>query len=122
MSKRKDAGIGEICTSKPTWFDSRLARDQRNVGQFIAAKRREKNLTQEQVTGPLAKMQKMERTCKYAMSTVLVVIGFLSLVTVSLFGGTHFGVALCNIFSGLAADAGIGLCFATALGAFKQEQ
>ena len=25
MSKRKDAGIGEICTSKPTWFGSRSA-------------------------------------------------------------------------------------------------
>ena len=25
MSKGKDAGIGEICTSKPTWFGSRSA-------------------------------------------------------------------------------------------------
>jgi len=28
MSKGKDAGIGEICTSKPTWFDSRSAKRQ----------------------------------------------------------------------------------------------
>ncbi|MBR2446625.1 MAG: hypothetical protein IKB28_08205 [Clostridia bacterium] len=26
MSKGKDEGIGQICTSKPTWFDSRSAR------------------------------------------------------------------------------------------------
>ena len=25
MSKRKAAGIGQICMSKPTWFDSRSA-------------------------------------------------------------------------------------------------
>ncbi len=25
MSKRKGAGIGQICMSKPTWFDSRSA-------------------------------------------------------------------------------------------------
>jgi len=25
ISKRKDAGMGKICTSKPTWFDSRSA-------------------------------------------------------------------------------------------------
>ena len=27
MSKGKDEGIGKICLSKPTWFDSRAARD-----------------------------------------------------------------------------------------------
>ncbi|MBR5880933.1 MAG: hypothetical protein IKZ16_04530, partial [Clostridia bacterium] len=26
MSKGKDEGIGEICPSKPTWFDSRTAK------------------------------------------------------------------------------------------------
>ena len=26
MSKGKDEGIGKICLSKPTWFDSRAAR------------------------------------------------------------------------------------------------
>ena len=26
ISKRKDAGMGKICTSKPTWFDSRSAK------------------------------------------------------------------------------------------------
>ena len=31
MSKRKDAGIGEICTSKPTWFDSRSAIRKSNI-------------------------------------------------------------------------------------------
>ena len=29
MSKRKDAGIGKICPSKPTWFDSRSATERR---------------------------------------------------------------------------------------------
>ena len=35
MSKRKDAGIGEICTSKPTWFDSRSAELKRIVAFII---------------------------------------------------------------------------------------
>ena len=26
MSKGKDKGIGKICSSKPTWFDSRTAK------------------------------------------------------------------------------------------------
>ena len=28
ISKRKDAGMGKICTSKPTWFDSRSANEK----------------------------------------------------------------------------------------------
>jgi len=28
MSKGKDDGIGKICPSKPTWFDSRLAKEE----------------------------------------------------------------------------------------------
>ncbi|MBR5880947.1 MAG: hypothetical protein IKZ16_04600, partial [Clostridia bacterium] len=31
MSKGKDEGIGEICPSKPTWFDSRTANRKLNV-------------------------------------------------------------------------------------------
>jgi hypothetical protein len=27
MSKGKDKGIEKICSSKPTWFDSRMAKD-----------------------------------------------------------------------------------------------
>ena len=32
MSKRKAAGIGQICMSKPTWFDSRSANLGANLG------------------------------------------------------------------------------------------
>ena len=146
--------------------------NQNTIGQFIAAKRREKNLTQgqlaeklgvtnktiskwengkcmpdysvieslcrelditlaelldgeekepnsirlydeEQVKALLTKMQKMERTYKYAVSMILIVIGFLCLVTGSLVGGTHFedfvsGV-LCGLSAGLLVTGVVGI-------------
>ena len=36
MSKGKDEGIGQICTSKPTWFDSRSATQSVRRGRRIA--------------------------------------------------------------------------------------
>lgn len=136
--------------------------NQNAIGQFIAAKRREKNLTQgqlaeklgvtnktiskwengkcmpdysvieslcrelditlaelldgeekepnsirlydeEQVKALLTKMQKMEHTYKYAVSMILIVIGFLCMVTSSLVGGTHFEDFVSGVLFGLSA-------------------
>ena len=123
--------------------------NQNNIGQFISTKRREKNLTQEQLAEKLnvsnktiskwengkcmpdysviellcqelditlaelldgeekepnsiriyddeqvksliCKMQKMEKNHKYTIGIILIVIGFLSLILTSLFGGSDF--------------------------------
>ncbi len=37
MSKGKDEGIGQICTSKPTWFDSRSAKLQRLLTNTVTS-------------------------------------------------------------------------------------
>ena len=61
----------------------------------------------------MTKMQKMERTYKYAVSMILIVIGFLCLVTGSRVGGTHFedfvsGV-LCGLSAGLLVTGIVGI-------------
>ena len=134
--------------------------NQNNIGKFISVKRREKNLTQEQlaekigvtnkaiskwengkcmpdysviellckelditlaelldgeekepnsiriydeeqVKALLEKIQKMERQYKYAAGTIMIVIGFLSLVITSLFGGSHFQDFVSGVLFGL---------------------
>ena len=35
MSKGKDEGIGQVCTSKPTWFDSRSANPQGKIRKLM---------------------------------------------------------------------------------------
>ncbi|MBR6708853.1 MAG: helix-turn-helix transcriptional regulator [Clostridia bacterium] len=138
--------------------------DQNNIGKFISVKRREKNLTQEQlaeklgvtnktiskwengkcmpdysviellcqelditlaelldgeekepnsiriydeeqVKALLGKIQKMETNYKYAAGTILIVMGFLSLVISPLLGGTHFQ----DFISGLLFGLGLGM-------------
>lgn len=134
--------------------------NQINIGNFISAKRREKNLTQEQlaeklgvsnktiskwengkcmpdysvieqlcrelditltelldgeekepnsirvydeeqVKSLLCKMQKMEKQYKYALGTMLIVIGFISTILSSLFNGSHFHEFVSGVLFGL---------------------
>ena len=138
--------------------------DQHHIGNFIGTKRREKNLTQEQlaerlgvsnktvskwengkcmpdysviellckeleitlaelldgeekepnsirvydevqVKALLGKIQKMEKNYKYAFGVLMIVIGFLSLILVSLFGGSNFE----DFISGCLCGLGFGL-------------
>ena len=59
----------------------------------------------EQVKELLAKVQKMESHYKYAAGALMMVIGFLSLVLTSLFGGSHFQ----DFLSGCLFGMGIAL-------------
>lgn len=136
--------------------------NQNNIGAFISAKRREKNLTQEQlaeklgvsnktiskwengkcmpdysvieslcrelditlaelldgeekdpnsirlydeeqVKSLLGKIQTLEKNYKYAMGTIMLAIGFLSLVSSSLFGGSHLQDFVSGCLFGLGA-------------------
>lgn len=138
--------------------------DQNNIGKFISVKRREKNLTQEQlaeklgvsnktiskwengkcmpdysviellcqeldislaelldgeekeqnsirvydeeqVKSLLCKMQKMEQYYKYSLGTIMLVIGFISVILSSLFSGTHFR----DFVSGVLFGMGLGV-------------
>lgn len=141
--------------------------DQHNIGSFIAVKRREKNLTQEQLadrlgvsnktiskweTGKcmpdyslieplckelgitlaelldgeekepnsirvydeeqvkslLGKIQKLEKNYKYALGTIMVVIGFLSLALSPLFGGSHIRDFVSGCLFGLGFSLAVG--------------
>ena len=134
--------------------------DQNNIGKFISVKRREKNLTQEQlaeklgvsnktiskwengkcmpdysviellcqelnislaelldgeekeqnsirvydeeqVKSLLCKMQNMEKYYKYSLGVIMVVIGFMSVILSSLFGGTNFYDFVSGVLFGL---------------------
>ena len=143
--------------------------NQNSIGQFISAKRKEKNLTQEQlaeklgvtnktiskwengkcmpdysviellckelditlaelldgeekepnsiriydeeqVKSLLCKIQKLEKNYKYTVGTILIVIGFLSLILTSLFGGSHFQDFLSGFLFGLGISIiGVGI-------------
>lgn len=67
---------------------------------------------EEQAKSLLKKVHKLEKNYKYAFGTIMVVIGFLSLVLSLLFGGSHirdfvsgclcglgFGLAVCGIIA-----------------------
>ena len=55
MSKGKDEGIGEICPSKPTWFDSRTATPMMHFALAISERRTNKMYAEleKQITSPI---------------------------------------------------------------------
>lgn len=59
---------------------------------------------EEQVKELLGKIQKIERMQKYAMGTILMLVGFLAVVLGSLFGGTHFYDFISGVLLGLGGS------------------
>ncbi|MBQ2766884.1 MAG: helix-turn-helix transcriptional regulator [Clostridia bacterium] len=63
---------------------------------------------EEQVKALLGKIQKMEKNYKYAFGIMMILIGFLSLILVSLFGGSHFRDFVSGCLCGLGLSLVVG--------------
>ena len=60
---------------------------------------------EEQVKSMLCKIQDMEKYYKYSLGTIMIVIGFISMILSSLFSGTNFH----NFVSGVLFGMGFGV-------------
>ena len=87
--------------------------DQRNIGTFIAAKRREINLTQEQLADRLGVSNKT--ISKWENGKCMPDYSVIELLCKEL------GITLAELLAGLLLGMGTGLCYALAFGAFKKE-